>query len=93
MGWQMPGGEEPDPRKEEQSSLLFRHRPSRVRVAGGHGLGEGGSLGAEVFLIDLASLVDDEGHHPGVAPFGGPGDQREARDHLPVDDVVGPAQI
>jgi hypothetical protein len=38
--------------------------------------------------MDLALLVDDESHHPGVAPLCRPGHQREAPDHAPVDDLV-----
>src|SRR5271170_6885258 len=43
---------------------------------------------AQILLINRAGMIDLEGHDAGVAVFGRIGDQREAADHLAVDDVV-----
>jgi hypothetical protein len=68
--------------------LVFGLRPGVVGVEGADRVGDGFGFWAEVFLIDLALLVDKEGHDAGIAPFGGPGDEGEAGDHVAVDDVV-----
>jgi L-fuculose-phosphate aldolase len=54
---------------------LLRRSPGIVRVKSGHGPGDFRGLGSEVFLVNLALLIDDEGHHPRVAPFRRPGNQ------------------
>ena len=43
---------------------------------------------AEIFLIDNAVLVDDEGHDAGIAIGGRIGDHREAARHTIVEDVI-----
>src|SRR5712691_5223867 len=67
--------------------LLFDQRPARVRVVFGDG-GDRRGIRAEVFLVDPALVIDDESHHAGAAPLGGPRDQRVAGDHVAVDDVA-----
>src|SRR5262249_45211533 len=42
----------------------------------------------EVLLVNRAVMVDDEGHHARIAVPGGPGDKREAADHLAFHHVV-----
>src|SRR5712691_1782172 len=68
--------------------LLFDQRPARVRVVFGDGGGDRRGIRAEVFLVDPALVIDDESHHAGAAPLGGPRDQRVAGDHVAVDDVA-----
>src|SRR2546427_4308042 len=68
--------------------LLFDQLPARIRVVFGDGGGDCRSIRAEVFLIDPALVIDDESHHAGAAPLGGPRDQRVAGDHVAVDDVA-----
>src|SRR4029078_2074308 len=47
-----------------------------------------GRLGAEVALVDVAALVDDEGHHAGLAVGHRPGDDAEAAAHAAVHQVA-----
>src|ERR1017187_8009173 len=62
--------------------------PGVVRVISGDGLGDFRGLESEVLLIDLALLIDDEGHHTRVAPFGRPGDEGKSGNHAVVDDAI-----
>ena len=72
----------------QQSGLYFYQFPGRVGVVLGHCRRERASVGAKIFLIDAALLVDDEGHHTGIAPIVGISDQRVAGNHVAVDDVA-----
>ena len=48
---------------------------------------------AEILLVDIAFMVDDEGRDAGVAVFGRLGNGRKAADHVALDDVIhGPAR-
>src|SRR6185436_19085500 len=69
-------------------SLIPRHRPRRVGIVCRHRFGDLRRILPEVLLINAALLVDDEGHHAGLAVFGGPGHQREATDHVSIDYVI-----
>src|SRR2546422_8419839 len=75
-------------RQRRACLLLFDQLPARVRVVFGDGGGNCRSIRAEVFLIDPALVIDDESHHAGAAPLGGPRDQSVAGDHVAVDDVA-----
>ena len=66
---------------------LYRD-PRAVGRIRGHVLGNIKGRGPEVLLIDLALLVDDEGHYARVAPLGRPGNERKSCDHVAVDNVV-----
>ena len=54
----------------------------------GHGGGELRSVRADIFLLDAALLIDDEGHYSGVVPFVGIGNERVPGDHVAIDDVA-----
>src|SRR5262249_29564663 len=45
-------------------------------------------VGTEIFLIDLAPLVNDESHDAGIGVTHGPGDEGKATDHVTVNYVV-----
>src|SRR5208282_4450308 len=45
-------------------------------------------IGTQVLLIDLAVLIDDEGHHSRVAIAGRVSKQRESSGHLARDDIA-----
>src|SRR4029450_4936843 len=45
-------------------------------------------IGAEVLLVDVAVVADDESHHAGLAPAHRPGDDGEPAQHAAVDQVV-----
>src|SRR6266852_2373100 len=75
-------------RKGRACLLLFDQLPARVRVVFGDGGGNRRGIRPEVFLIDPALVIDDESHHAGAAPLGGPRDQSVAGDHVAVDDVA-----
>jgi len=57
--------------------------PTRVGVVLGHGRGKLAGVGAEIFLVDAALLINDEGHYAGIAPFVGIGDERVTGDRVP----------
>jgi len=57
--------------------------PTRVGVVLGHGRGKLAGVGAEIFLVDAALLINDEGHYAGIAPFVGIGDERVTGDRAP----------
>jgi len=67
--------------KKSSISSFTGPNPSIVRITSAHGLDGFCGLGAEIFLIYFALLVDDECHHTGVAPFCRPSNQRKAADH------------
>ena len=46
------------------------------------------SVGSEILLVDGTGVIDHEGHDAGISVLGGVCDQREAADHLILDDVV-----
>src|SRR2546426_6192950 len=75
-------------RQRRACLLLFDQLPARIRVVFGDGGGDCRSIRAEVFLIDPALVIDDESHHAGAAPLGGPRHQRGAGDHVAGDDVA-----
>src|SRR6516162_11136413 len=62
--------------------------PGLIGIEPRHPLGNGFGALAEILLVDLAGMIDHEGHHTGVAVFGRIGNQRKASDHLAVDDIV-----
>src|SRR4051794_27969027 len=66
----------------------FHLLPGLVGIEPIHPLDELHSVVAEVLLVDDAIVVDEEGRDAGVAVFGGPGEQREAADHLALDDIA-----
>ena len=67
----------------------FLHRgPGLVGVELLHLLCDLNSIRSEVLLVDLALLIDDKGHYPGLAPIRGECDQGEAADHVAIDDVI-----
>src|SRR6185437_1553135 len=61
---------------------------SLVRVEQHDGFGYPLRWSSEILLVADAGMIDHEGHNAGIAVFGGIGDQREAADHLALDDVV-----
>src|ERR1017187_1687204 len=70
-------------------SLLSLHQaPTAVRLIPRHGFGHRRGLWAEVLLINLPLLVDDESHDTRIAPFLRPRHQGEAADHVAVDDII-----
>ena len=50
--------------------------------------GDARRVRAEIFLIDDAVLIDDEGHDAGIAIGGRIGDQRKAARHMAIDDII-----
>src|SRR5262245_17128005 len=50
---------------ESWTYLRFDGCPRLVRIKLGHGLGNRRSIFSQVFLINDAVMVDDEGHDPG----------------------------
>src|ERR1700677_1795825 len=67
--------------------LLLRWLPRRIGVINRHLPRQFIRVRPEVFLIDFSLLIDNEGHHSGVAPFGWPRNQPKTGDHVAVDDV------
>src|SRR5512137_1052555 len=55
--------------------------PSGTGVERRHLRADGGGILAEVLLVDLPVVADDERHHAAPAVLGGVGDHREAGDH------------
>ena len=62
--------------------------PIRIRVVLLHLRNDFGCFGPQVFLEDLALMIDDEGHNAGGAILGGKCHQCEAGNHVAVDDIV-----
>ena len=56
--------------------------PACIRVVVVDAGGDRCRVLAEVLLVDLALLIDNEGHDPGIAIFGRHGDQGEAGDNI-----------
>lgn len=81
----------PEHRQQRQidSGFAARHQlPGRIRIVRNHGRGDFLGVRAEVFFVNAALLVDDEGHDTRLAPIGWIGHQRVARDHVSVDNVA-----
>src|SRR5262249_27257804 len=62
--------------------------PGMIGIEGGHLRGDAGCAIAKVPFVDVAIIVDDEGHDAGVAVFRRIGDGGKATDHVAVDDVI-----
>src|SRR5271157_1090124 len=62
--------------------------PGLVGVVGLHLFGEVGGLRPQVFLVYGTVLIDDEGHHSGVAVLRRVGNEGEAASHFPIHDVA-----
>src|SRR6202007_2441076 len=52
-----------------------------------HFFRDGGGVGAEIPLIDVAVVIDDERHDPRDAILRWEGDQTEPADNVPLDDL------
>src|SRR5262245_32998028 len=75
----------------EDAGLFFRVDylpPGVIRIERGHARGSPACARAEIPFVDVAVIVDDEGHDPGVAVFGWIGDEAEAADHVAAYDVI-----
>src|SRR5882762_9023526 len=74
---------------EENLSLLYPYlAPTGIGIEASHrGCCFSGGL-SQVLLQKHAILVDDEGHHPGIAVLGRIGDEGESTDHPAIDHVV-----
>src|SRR6187431_2211467 len=68
--------------------LIPGDTPRRIGIVVGHFLCGLFRIRAEVLLINASLLIHDEGHDAGFTIFGGPRHEREAADHVSVDDVV-----
>src|SRR5512134_274364 len=66
----------------------LRDLPGHVRVVPGDRGGYFPGVGAQVLLQDLAVVAALERHDAGAPVVSGPGDEREAGDHVAVDHVV-----
>src|SRR5271157_5029617 len=62
--------------------------PGLVGVVGLLLFGQVGGLRPQVFLVYGTVLIDDEGHHSGVAVLRGIGHEGEAASHFPIHDVA-----
>ena len=62
--------------------------PRRIRVVLLHLLDDFCGFGAQVFLVNIALMSDDEGPNAGGAVLGGASRQCEAGNHVAVDDIV-----
>src|SRR5271157_3391693 len=62
--------------------------PGLVGVVGLHLFGQVGGLRPQVFLVYGTVLIDDEGHHSGVAVLRRIGNEGEAASHFPIHDVA-----
>src|SRR5258708_26929279 len=80
----------PTLRKNARPRPLLLHTlpTTRVRIVFGERIGDLQRVGPEISVVYAAVLVDDEGHDSRTAPFFREGDQRVARDHVAVDDVI-----
>src|SRR5262245_55278439 len=56
--------------------------PRAIRIEGRHAGRDGGRARSEILLVDHALVIDDEGHHAGIAVLCRIGDERETADHL-----------
>ena len=71
--------------------LIRAKTPRRIWIVFFHSRGELTSSGAEIFLVYAALLVDDERHYAGLAVLRRPRYQREAGNHVTIDNIVVPA--
>src|SRR4029453_6700981 len=62
--------------------------PARIRIERRDGAGGLSCLGPQILRIHDAVVIHDEGHDAGVAVLDREGDQREAAEHLALDEVV-----
>ena len=62
--------------------------PCLIRVERRHIRSDAAGVLAQVLLINDAVIIDDEGHHARIAIRCGVSDEREAADHLAVDDII-----
>src|SRR5260221_263827 len=81
------------PRLDELRVFLSRDLrvdllPGLVRIEPSHVRHEPQRVVAEIFLVDRAGMIDQDGHDTRSAVLGGIGDQREPTDHLACDDIV-----
>jgi hypothetical protein len=62
--------------------------PGLIRIEQLNALGDALGTCSEILLVDGTGMIDHEGHDAGISVLGEVCDQREAADHLPLDDVV-----
>src|SRR4029453_6388107 len=62
--------------------------PGMVRIERSHARTDPLGPWTEILFVDVAVIVDDEGHDAGVAILGGKGDEAEATNHVAAHDVV-----
>ena len=62
--------------------------PARIGIKRLDRSGNGDGVRAEIFFVDHAVLVDDEGHYREITVFGRKCHKREAADHVAVHHIV-----
>ena len=62
--------------------------PCTVGIKRRHRFSEFRSIRPEIFLEHRTVMIDDEGHHTGIAVLRGISDEREAADHFAAHDVI-----
>lgn len=67
---------------------LLDERPGVVGIESGCGFGDVGGFWAKVGLVNVAVLIDHEGHHTGNAIFGRVSDEGEAAGHVVFNEIV-----
>ena len=72
----------------DSCALLLSAFPRRIWIVQRHAFRDGRRVLAEIFFVDDAGVTADEGHHTGSPPAGRIGDQREAADHLAINQVI-----
>src|SRR5687767_6769307 len=76
-----------------QLSCALRSRridllPGLIRIEQVDALGDAFGARSEILLVDSTGMIDQEGHDARISVLGGVCDQREAADHLVLDDVI-----
>src|SRR4029078_12665715 len=81
---------------ERNAVLFFRINhlpPGVIRIKRGHLRGDTRRALAQILLVDVAVIIDDEGRDAGIAVFGRISNKAEPTDHVAVDNVIhGPAR-